>query len=383
MKRLFILIMVACTAMSSFAQTKKISKTEIKKTNAEVVFNQQVEMLNARIDSMTIAHQQALEAVRNEQKEHYANYYNQLDSNNSMAWVILSLIWGAISVVFGIVIPLILNNKSEERVNENVKDLKDQVKSDTDDLKQQLRISLQNNAHGQNMRNKYFSNILSKQMQERIDNVNMEIDEQKKYAHAIKTEVEEYVKSSKINSLLSSAQNIEKKDCSQAISIYTEILDIEPSNQEALLFRGIAYYRTQKYEDALTDLYKLIEIHPRHARAYNNIANIYADTEQIDKAKENYHKALELNPNYAAVFANLSLLYMHLNDYPTSLEYCDKALHFNDNMLKMHKHRIRLYTLLVKDEKINEKREQYLNIIKQEKQNIDRIKDKYLMDQMQ
>ena len=112
-------------ATLSFAQTKATNKTTPKKPKIEDVLNQQVELLNARIDSMTIAHQQAIETVKNEQKEQYANYYNQLDSNNNTAWVILSLIWGAISVVFGIVIPLILNNKSEERVDANVKDLKE------------------------------------------------------------------------------------------------------------------------------------------------------------------------------------------------------------------------------------------------------------------
>ena len=50
-------------------------------------------------------------------------------------------------------------------MNANVKDLKDQVKSDTDDLKQRLYISLQNNAKAQNTRNEYFKKQFSQIIQ--------------------------------------------------------------------------------------------------------------------------------------------------------------------------------------------------------------------------
>lgn len=387
-------------ATLSFAQTKATNKTTPKKPKIEDVLNQQVEMLNARIDSMTvvhtniiaanakyidsmsIAHQQAIETVKNEQKEQYANYYNQLDSDFDRWLIILSLIWGAIGVAFGALAPFFLNKESEKRVEKKIDDFKVDVKNNTDDLKQHLQSSLQNNARAQRERNQLFSDTFSKQMEGKLNYINGKIEGQTYYINGIKTEVEDYVKQSKINSLLSNAQNILKKSPREAISIYTEILNMDSNHKEALLWRGIAYSNIEDSEKALSDLRKLTKLEPRHARAFNNIANVYAKEERDKEALKNYNTALKINPKYAAVYANIAMLYTERGKYHKALEFCDKALSIDDEMIKVHSQKRYIYTQLAKLSKEDSEKQQFINKIEQEGVVIKMLKDKYISELM-
>mgnify|MGYP003469446233 CR=1 FL=1 len=56
-------MLVGSTTLS-FAQTNNNSKSTSAKVDVEVVLNKQVEILNARIDSMNIAHEEAIEMVK-------------------------------------------------------------------------------------------------------------------------------------------------------------------------------------------------------------------------------------------------------------------------------------------------------------------------------
>ncbi len=382
MKKLFILIMFVCISILSFAQSKTTKPTGVNKPSIELVLNQQVEILNARIDSMTIAHQQVIEIVKNEQKEQYYNYYNQLDSDLDRFLIYMSIFWTILGVILGIVVPNRLNNKSEEIVKENIINLKENVKNTTDDLKQHLQSSLQNNARAQRERNQLFSDTFSKQMESKLDYINGKIEGQTYYINGIKNEVEEYVQLSKINSLFSNAQNILKKSPREAVNIYTEILNIDSNNKEALLWRGIAYSNIEESEKALSDLRRLTKLEPRHARAFNNIANVYANEGQYNYALKNYNTALKINPQYAAVYSNIAMLYTEQGKYQKALEFCDKALNIDDDMIKVHSQKRYIYTQLAKLSKDNSEKQQYIDKIEQEGVIIKMLKDKYISELM-
>ena len=192
--------MLVSSTTLSLAQTNNNKSTSVK-VDVEVILNKQVEILNARIDSMTIAHNNVIEMVKDEQKEQYYNYYNQLDSHLDRWLIILSLIWGAIGVAFGALAPFFLNKESEKRVEKKIDDFKVDVKNNTDDLKRHLQNSLQNNARAQRERNQLFSETFSKQMEDKLNYINGKIEGQTYYINGIKTEVEDYVQQSKINSI--------------------------------------------------------------------------------------------------------------------------------------------------------------------------------------
>lgn len=341
MKKLFILVMLVLIPSLSFAQTKSSTKTASKKPSIESVLNQQVEILNARIDSMiiahssimventrcidsmSIAHQKAIEVVKNEQKEQYSNYYNQLGNHLDRWLVILSLIWATLGVVFGAIVPFVLNKESEKRVDKKIDDFKEDIKNNTDDLKQQLRRSLQNNAAAQKERNRLFADNFAKQMEDKLNYINREIDKQYTYVNEIKAEVEAYEKQSKVNSLLSEAQNIVEDNPEEAIKLYTKVLDLDSNNDIALLWRGISYMVAKKSNEALTDLDQSLKLKPNQARAYNNIGNVYYNDNLIDLAIENYKQALKCDPQYISAHLNLTKIYLKIE---INLEYASKHI---------------------------------------------------------
>lgn len=341
MKKLLILVMLVLVPSLSFAKTKSSTKTASKKPSIESVLNQQVEILNARIDSMliahssimventrcidsmSIAHQKAIEVVKNEQKEQYSNYYNQLGNHLDRWLVILSLIWATLGVVFGAIVPFVLNKESEKKVDKKIDDFKEDIKNNTDDLKQQLRRSLQNNAAAQKERNRLFADNFAKQMEDKLNYINREIDKQYTYVNEIKAEVEAYEKQSKVNSLLSEAQNIVEDNPEEAIKLYTKVLDLDSNNDIALLWRGISYMVAKKSNEALTDLDQSLKLKPNQARAYNNIGNVYYNDNLIDLAIENYKQALKCDPQYISAHLNLTKIYLKIE---INLEYASKHI---------------------------------------------------------
>lgn len=334
MKKLLILVMFVCISTLSFAQTKTSKQASAKNPSIEVVLNQQVEMLNARIDSMTIAHQQALDKVLSEMKDNCTSYYDRLDNEMDRTFSKFSWIIG----LLGVLIPMIVNRVYERSLK---KDINDQ--------------------------NKKFE---------------QKFTEHKEYIDRISNEVRNYEKQSKINSLLSEAQNTLKKSPDEAIKIYTEILNMDENNRDALLWRGITYSLVNESEKALLDLNKLTKIEPRHARAFNNIGNVYANASQYKSALKHYNTALKINPQYAAVYSNIALLYIDQEKYSKALEFCNKALTLDDEMIKTHKQKISIYAKLAKLSKDEETRQKYIDKIKQEHVIVNMLKDKYLSELM-
>lgn len=221
MRKIIVVIILVCAATSLYAQQ---NNAVVKQPSSNLIIEQHIEKLNARIDSITIAHNQAIEMVKEEQKVQYSNYYTQLDSDLDRFLVYMSIFWGILGVILGIIMPSYLNYRSEEK-----------VKVSLDNLAKQVYNSLQNNARGQNMRNNLFERHFSLQMQKQIENINKKIESQNKYVDDIKNEIESYEKQSKINSLLSEASNILEDNPDESIQRYTQVLMLDSNNDVALL----------------------------------------------------------------------------------------------------------------------------------------------------
>lgn len=327
MKKLFILIMLVLISSLSFAQTKSSAKKTTPKPSIEVVLNQQVEMLNARIDSMTIAHQQAIDKVLSETKDNCTSYYDRLDNEMDRTFSKFSWIIG----LLGILIPVIVNRVYERSLK---KDINDQ--------------------------NKKFE---------------QKFTEQKEYIDRINNEVKNYEKQSKINSLLSEAQTILEKNPQDAVKLYTQILVLDKNNEVALLWRGIAYSLLNKSTDALTDLNAALAINPRLARAYNNIGNVYASNERYELAETNYNKALEINPKYDVVYRNIALMYLKQDIHFDKAEYnLNKAISYNKEYIDAYITRANMYRRMSEIEKNEDTKNKYKELALADMKQANRLK---------
>ena len=100
--------------------------------------------------------------------------------------------------------------------------------------------------------------------------------------------------------------------------------------------RGLAYARSNQYEEAINDFNKALELDPKYAGAYNNRGNVYHELKQYKKAIEDYNKALELNPNLTVTYSNRGITYCKLNKTEEAIEDYNAAIKLNSKYAKAY-----------------------------------------------
>ena len=74
-----------------------------------------------------------------------------------------------------------------------------------------------------------------------------------------------------------------KGDVDQAIELYTESLDLEPT-AEAFTFRGWALSYNRDFDGAIADCHRAIDLDPEFGNPYNDIGAYYIELGQPDDA---------------------------------------------------------------------------------------------------
>lgn len=341
MKKLYILIIFVGLATSALAQVKNSKATNTMTPSMEVLLNQQMETLNALIDSMAIAHQRAIDKISGETKSACSTYYDRLDNEMDRTFSKFSWIIGIIGAIIGVIVPIIINRVYERSFKSDINDLKDIVNQR---LKDQDRIT------ASRLRELYKD--IEKQTKEQNKTFGKRFAEHKAYIDRISSEIENYEKSTKVYQLISEAQAILETNTQNAIELYSQVLALDKKNEVALLWRGIAYSLLNKGEASLADLNAALAINPRLARAYNNIGNVYAANQKYDLAEENYNKALEINPQYDVVYRNIALMYLKQDQHFDKIEQnLNKAIFYNNEYIEAYITRSQMYRRMSEIEK--------------------------------
>ncbi len=79
------------------------------------------------------------------------------------------------------------------------------------------------------------------------------------------------------------------------LPIIHRLLQLDPTDDELYLIRGIAYSLKGLNDEAILDYSKAIAIDPRNADAYFNRAQAYEAKNMNDKAVQDYQTAARLN----------------------------------------------------------------------------------------
>lgn len=90
---------------------------------------------------------------------------------------------------------------------------------------------------------------------------------------------------------------------------------------DAFFFRGLAYHRTDRFDDAIKDYEKAKQIKSKNPATYTNIGICYRSKKDHDYGKsiQNFNKAIELNPKYEFAYFQRGITYRDWTKYDLAI----------------------------------------------------------------
>jgi tetratricopeptide (TPR) repeat protein len=107
---------------------------------------------------------------------------------------------------------------------------------------------------------------------------------------------------------------------------FTKMLEKDPNNATWYAFRGWAYVRTGKPDNALKDYSEAIRLRPQASAWYNNRGLIYAELKKYDEAIQDYNSALDLEEDNVLAFRNRALAYIKKKEFAKAASDYEKAV---------------------------------------------------------
>jgi tetratricopeptide (TPR) repeat protein len=125
--------------------------------------------------------------------------------------------------------------------------------------------------------------------------------------------------------LLNKGHNLFKRDPPGAIEEYSLSVEFDDRNFEPYYWRGVAFYRLEKFTLALSDLDLAIGINPHHFESYRMIDYILTRDQQWDKIISYWDRFLELEPYHADAYLERACTHYHNKDLNNALIDLEKA----------------------------------------------------------
>ncbi len=106
----------------------------------------------------------------------------------------------------------------------------------------------------------------------------------------------------------------------EAVSVYLDILDIDPSDYDTYISLSNTYESKGEYDTAVRWAERGIEVDPEDAWGYNVLGFIYLQTGRLETAAAQLAKSAELDPTYKYPPYNLGLTYVRMEEYEKARE---------------------------------------------------------------
>ena len=130
-----------------------------------------------------------------------------------------------------------------------------------------------------------------------------------------------------------------------ALDILGHLIDHSPNKAEDYSNRGLIYFRSGQFANALKDYNTALSLIPRLDKAYNNRANYYAAQGQLQKAISDYDHAIDLNPYNVRARINQGITFREMGNYGAAIVCFETALIFGKLRGHLYAERGRTYHL--------------------------------------
>lgn len=111
----------------------------------------------------------------------------------------------------------------------------------------------------------------------------------------------------------------------EAMREYRRIIEIKPDHYEARFYLGLIHFRKGEYAESATEFLEAIAIEPKKAAAYNNLGLSLELMGEREDASRQYRKAIELSPEQSISRVNLAYLLCAEGDYSSAQDQIDRS----------------------------------------------------------
>lgn len=118
----------------------------------------------------------------------------------------------------------------------------------------------------------------------------------------------------------------QKGNLQQALSDYTEAIEINPHYLLAYYGRAIIYQKIDLLDLAILDYNEILRQDKNQAHAYNNRGLVYYLKNNLEEAIADLNKAIELDPKLINAHFNRGLVYLSKKQYPEAIYEFEKEL---------------------------------------------------------
>ena len=100
-------------------------------------------------------------------------------------------------------------------------------------------------------------------------------------------------------------------------------------------YRGLAYYRQGKLDEAIAEYKKALTINPDDAKTHGNLGVAYGEQGKYDLEIASFQKVIAINPDDAEAHYNLGVVYDMQGKSEKAIESFQKAISINPKYLEM------------------------------------------------
>jgi len=114
----------------------------------------------------------------------------------------------------------------------------------------------------------------------------------------------------------------------KAIGYHSRAIELFPEYHDAYGSRGLAYFRTGKYDQAYGDYQKALKHRPNDDKVLSNLGFIYFLRQQLDSAETVYRKSVSINPRFIDARRNLGAVLAMQKRFPDAIEQWQEGLKY-------------------------------------------------------
>jgi tetratricopeptide (TPR) repeat protein len=116
-----------------------------------------------------------------------------------------------------------------------------------------------------------------------------------------------------------SPDNVALADLKQTLATFEHAIQLDPTDIDAHIYKGIVFTELEQYEEALTAFEQAIQLDPTYALAHTNKGAVLTELKRYEEALTALELAIQLDSTYVPAHANKGALLFELKRYEKAL----------------------------------------------------------------